>query len=220
MNQAPDVLLFIHTTCPHCPAILTALVELVKQGSLGRLEIVNISEHPEQAEALNIRTVPWYRIGSFELEGLHSLEELRQWAEYARNGEGIDDYFDYQLQHRGMQKVERFLTENPSHLVVLVKLLASSDTAIQTRLGIGALLEEREGTEKLQALLEPLGQLTRHTDHRVRTDACHYLGLTHSSEAKLWLTSCLQDEYEDVRETAADSLALLEDALKADARSL
>ena len=43
---APDALLLISTRCPHCPAMLSALADLVKQGTIGRLEAVNLEQHP------------------------------------------------------------------------------------------------------------------------------------------------------------------------------
>ena len=58
---APDALLLISTHCPHCPAVLAALAELVKQGAIGRLEVVNLEQHPEVGQALGVRSVPWLR---------------------------------------------------------------------------------------------------------------------------------------------------------------
>ena len=43
---APDALLLISTHCPHCPAMLASLADLVKQGTIGRLEAVNLEQHP------------------------------------------------------------------------------------------------------------------------------------------------------------------------------
>ena len=35
---APDALLLLSTHCPHCPAVLAALADLVKQGAIGRTD--------------------------------------------------------------------------------------------------------------------------------------------------------------------------------------
>jgi len=45
----PDALLFITPVCTHCPSVLQALSELVKQAQVGKLTVVNIAAHPEQA---------------------------------------------------------------------------------------------------------------------------------------------------------------------------
>jgi len=49
---APDALLLISTHCPHCPTMLAALADLVKQGAIGRLEAVNLEQHPEIGQSL------------------------------------------------------------------------------------------------------------------------------------------------------------------------
>ena len=51
----PDALLLIATGCPHCPTVLAGVGDLVKQGKIGRLEVVNIVTHPEVAQALGVR---------------------------------------------------------------------------------------------------------------------------------------------------------------------
>jgi hypothetical protein len=76
----PDALLLISTHCPHCPAMLAALADLVKQGTIGRLEAVNLEQCPEIGQALGVRSVPWLRIGRIELTGVHSKAELAEWA--------------------------------------------------------------------------------------------------------------------------------------------
>jgi HEAT repeat protein len=64
----------------------------------------------------------------------------------------------------------------------------------------------------LQSLLPQLAELTRHTDHRVRADACHLLGLSGSAAARPYLEACIKDSSEEVREIASESLQLLETA--------
>ena len=68
-NAIPDALLLLAPGCPHCPAVLEGLSGLLKEGVIGRLEAVNAAIHPERAAELGVRTVPWARIGPFELEG-------------------------------------------------------------------------------------------------------------------------------------------------------
>ena len=79
-SNIPEAVLLLSTQCPHCPTVLQGLSELVKQGVISRLEVVNINVRPEIAERHGIRSVPWVKIGDFELEGLHSPAELRRWA--------------------------------------------------------------------------------------------------------------------------------------------
>ncbi|MFZ0257771.1 MAG: HEAT repeat domain-containing protein, partial [Gammaproteobacteria bacterium] len=59
MPSRPDALLLIAPGCAHCPVVLQSLAEMLKAGSLGRLEVVNIVAHPEVAKAVGTRSVPW-----------------------------------------------------------------------------------------------------------------------------------------------------------------
>jgi hypothetical protein len=62
------------------------------------------------------------------------------------------------------------------------------------------------GSQQLNELLPTLEKLTQHDDHRVRGDACHYLGFINSARSKEILTHCLDDAHDEVREIAQDSL--------------
>jgi thioredoxin-like negative regulator of GroEL len=74
------------TTCPYCPSVLKALQSLLDSGHIDTLETYNIEEHPDIAQHYGVRSVPWVRIGEFELEGLRSEKELREWAVKAASG--------------------------------------------------------------------------------------------------------------------------------------
>jgi len=58
----------------------------------------------------------------------------------------------------------------------------------------------------LMALIPELGALTRHEDARVRSDACHYLSLTHDVSVRKYIEPLLRDDHEEVREVAEESL--------------
>ena len=51
-EKSPGALLLIAPQCPHCPSVLESLTRLIKEGKIGRLEVVNLAEHPEMAEEL------------------------------------------------------------------------------------------------------------------------------------------------------------------------
>jgi hypothetical protein len=56
-------------------------------------------------------------------------------------------------------------------------------------------------------------ELARHTDPRVRSDACHFLALTRSETAVTPLQTLAYDPEAAVREVATDSLAELREYL-------
>jgi thiol-disulfide isomerase/thioredoxin len=207
--SAPDTLLLISTHCPHCPAMLTALAELLKQGVIGRLEAVNLEQRPEVGQALGVRTVPWLRMGRIELAGVHTKTELAEWAAKADSEAGIADWFHQLLKEGQLPRAQAMIEANPEWLAAVLPIVGNIDASLNVRLGAGVLFEEFAGSESLRALLPRLGELSQHADARVRADACHYLGLTGDSAARAWLEARVADDDADVREIAAESLQLL-----------
>jgi thiol-disulfide isomerase/thioredoxin len=202
---APDALLLISTHCPHCPAMLTALADLVKQGTVGRLEVVNLEQRPEVGQTLGVRSVPWLRIGGVELAGVRSKAELADWAAKAGSEAGMADYFHLLLKEGQLPRAQALIEADPTLLAAVLPIVGNVDASLNVRLGAGVLLEEFAGSDTLRALLPRLGELSQHADARVRADACHYLGLTGDAQAKSWLDARLGDDDADVREIAAES---------------
>ena len=203
---APDALRLLSTRCPHCPAMLSALADLVKQGTLGRLEAVNLEQHPEVGQALGVRSVPWVRIGRIELAGVHSKAELAEWAAKADSEAGLADWFHMLLKEGQLPRAQEMIEADPALLAAVLPIVGNVEASLNVRLGAGVLLEEFAGSDTLRALLPRLGELSQHADARVRADACHYLGLTADAAARPWLEARIGDEDADVREIAAESL--------------
>ena len=204
--SAPDVLLLVSTHCPHCPGVLAALADLLKQGMVGRLQAVNLEQHPEAGQALGVRSVPWTRIGRIELAGVHSKTELAEWARKADSEAGMADWFHQLLKEGQLPKVQALIEADPALLAAVLPIVGNVDASLNVRLGAGVLLEHFAASDPLRALLPRLGELSRHDDARVRADACHYLGLTGDSAARPWLEARVNDDDADVREIAAESL--------------
>lgn len=208
-NTAPDALLMIANGCPHCPTVLQGLSDLIKAGRIGRLEVVNITRHPETAQAQNVRGVPWLRLGPFELTGLRSPAELAQWVERAASASGLAEYVSELLTAGDLAGVRATLERAPQTAAALVQLLGDPQAELQIRLGVAALLEDLAGSELLAGQIDALGALARHSDARIRLDACHALGLSRNAAARPYLEALRNDADADVREEAADSLAAL-----------
>ena len=207
--SVPDALLLISTACPHCPTALAALSDLVKQGIVGKLEVVNLEAHPEVAQTLGVRSVPWVKIGVIELAGLRSKAELTEWATKAGTEAGMADYFHLLLKEGQMARVLTLLHADSRQLAAVLPIVGNVDASLNVRLGAGVLLEEFAQSEALLALLPRLGELSAHPDARIRADASHYLGLTGAMSARIWLEARLNDDDADVREIAAESLIAL-----------
>jgi thioredoxin-like negative regulator of GroEL len=205
----PDALLFITPVCTHCPSVLQSLSELVKQAQVGKLTVVNIAAHPEQAAEYDVRGAPWLRLGDFTLTGAQSMTELRQWAEWASGDEGAARYVEHLLKEGGYKQAAAFIAGDTRRLNPLLAIIANPEANISVRLGVSALLEAYANTPELQALLPQLAELTFHPDHRVRADACYLLGLSGGATAHTYVKICLKDANEEVREIAEEAMEKL-----------
>jgi len=210
MKQSPSALLMIATNCQHCPVVLQAMAELVKAGTIGQLEVVNIQQNPERAKALNVRSVPWVRIGDFELVGLRTQGELKQWAERVNDPTIMGEYFEELMTSGEMNRVQQTVENNPDYFSALLELMAGAETSLSARIGVGALMEEFAGSELLKNNIDALGAYTRHDNARVRNDACHYLGLSQDPAAEKYIRPLLDDADAEVREVAEEALETIQ----------
>lgn len=210
-SNAPGAVMLMGTTCPYCPSVLKALQSLLDSGHIDTLETYNIEEHPDIAQHYGVRSVPWVRIGEFELEGLRSEKELREWAVKAASGGGLPDWLLEQLGNGRIDTALQRVRSDADGMSALLTLFEDPDTELNIRIGISAIMEELEGSVLLKANIETLGALTQHEEARVRGDACHYLSLSHDPSVRNWIEPLLDDPDGDVREVAQDSLAILAD---------
>lgn len=206
MNTNPEVLLFIATGCQHCPAVLQSLSELIKAGDISALRVVNIQQHPELASELNIRSVPWVKIGPFELAGLRSKSELASWVQKVNDPAAMAEYFGEMMTSGELDKVQQMVEQQPEWFKVLVQLMADPETTLSVRLGVSAIIEDLAGQDILKNNIDVLGEHTHHTEARIRNDACFFLGLSHSRKAESYILPLLNDEDAEVRETAEEAL--------------
>lgn len=208
-SGVPDALLLVVASCPHCPAVLAALSGMTKDGIVGRLEVVNVAVHPEVAEEFGVRSLPWLRIGTFELSGLRSRAELEEWVQRAGSESGMADYFHALLKEGSLAQVQAAIARQPALLSALLPIVANPEASINVRVGASVIFEAHVGDAALRALLPQLVDMSAHADRRVRADACFYLGLSRLATAAPALRIGLDDAAAEVREIAADALAEL-----------
>ncbi len=202
----PDAEVLIATGCAHCPTVLQALTDLIKEGVIRELRVSNIVVDPSRAQELGVRTTPWTRIGPFTLAGNYSPKELRHWAEQAGSESGIADYIRHHLKEGELQTIETFLRQQPEWLRVIIGLLEQEDLEIQVRLGLDAVLESLAGSEELKQLAPEFARLSENDNAQIRGDATHYLALTGDPEVRPQLEKRLQDDSPDIREIAREGL--------------
>lgn len=206
-EQAPDALLLMTAGCPHCPAALQALTALLKEGAIGRLEIVNVAIHTEEAEARGVKSVPWIKIGPFEVEGVSSPAKLRELANGV-NDEGVFDSWLLETLKAGLrQKFESLVRREPHRIHSLARLMTNPETSMAIRLGIGAVLEELNGTGLTETLIPALGEMLESEDRLLKADACHFLTLIGGDGIRPFMQECIQNADPEIRDMAEEWLA-------------
>ena len=205
----PDALMLLGTNCPFCPAVLDGLTQLVKKGLIGKLEVINLEVQPETARHLGVRSVPWVRIGPFELEGQQTPAELAAWAERAASDEGIKEYLAELINTAGIHKAEQLIESTPAYFLYLLDLITDDETSLNIKIGIGALMEMLAESGIMHTYTDELGALTSHASPQVRIDACHYLSLTGDAATSTYIKPLLEDTDPQVVEVARESLDTL-----------
>jgi hypothetical protein len=207
-----SVQLFITESCPHCASALQSLTELTKAGDIGVLEINNLAQVPEKGLALDIRSVPWIKIGPFELVGQHSKQELLSWIHRLESSTGMQDYLSELFTGGKLLKVIALIKKEPQLLENFPPMIANPDTPLGAKIGISAVFEDFQGEEILHPLIPALSELLQSEEPAVRNDACYFLGLTESQDAIPAIQTLVHDEREEIRETVHDALIMIQDA--------
>ena len=198
--------LLIAPGCPHCATMMNLLGELLKEGRIGRLLMINISEQPDEAAKHNVRSVPWLKLGEMEFSGAHSRAELENAIDMSVSDDGQQRSFYEQLKSGRLDEVAALIESNKSLLPDLVALLKGKEVPMTVRIGVSAILESyQEEPAVLNVILPDLLELSESQDETVRADACHFLFLEGSQAARNRLQQCLEDESAMVREIAEES---------------
>jgi HEAT repeat protein len=208
-DAAPSALLCTAPGCPHCPGVKRALGQLLVEGHIAALQEIDVVRQADAAQRLGIRSVPWLRLGAFEFEGQLSLGELRHWADLAARPDGLKAYYLEMLKTGRRAKVERSLREEPARAAWLAELVVDPESSMAVRLGIGAVLEELQGSGLAARMVPRLARALGEAEPRDRADIAHFLSLIGGAAAMDALRACLHDPDPDVREIAEDALATL-----------
>lgn len=211
MNETnkPNAFLLVSSRCPHCHALEALLRERVTKGLVGELEIVNVERRPEVAQSFGVRSVPWLKLGGFVFDEALTPADLDGWIAQVKQGSGQSRYIMYLLERGRLAKAIEWIEDGGATLQAVVPLLADVGAKMNVRLGAGAILEHFENTPAIRAIIPELLVLLDHSNPSIRTDACHYLSLTHSVEVIAPLTKMLDDEDQQVREVARESIDAL-----------
>jgi thiol-disulfide isomerase/thioredoxin len=198
--------LLIAPGCPHCATMMSLLGDLLKEGKIARLLMINIAEQPDEAAKHSVRSVPWLKLGEMELSGAHSRAELENIIDLSVSDDGQQRFLFEQLKNGRLDEVTEIIERDKSQLADLVGLLKGEEVPMTVRIGVSAILEGfQEKPAALKDILPDLLELSESSDETVRADACHFLSLEGSEAAKKRLLECVKDDSAMVREVAEES---------------
>lgn len=199
--------LLIAPACPHCATMMSLLGDLLKEGRIDRLLMINIAQQPDEAAIHNVRSVPWLKLGDMEFTGAHSRTELENAIDMAVSEDGQQRFLFEKLKNGRLDDVTTIIERDKSQLPVLIALLKGTEVPMTVRIGVSAILEGlQENPAELQKILPDLIELSESADETMRADACHFLSLAGGDEAMTRLQQCIDDDSEMVREVAAESI--------------
>jgi len=206
----PDALLLVSPACSYCKGMREALATLADTGALASFRIVDITEQPDIAEQLRVRSVPWLRLGEFVLEGAHTPGEIGKWIDVSSQENRWSVYLAHLLATGQLSLAERLVEDNPQRVAALIELARNPQTGINIRIGIAAILEGQKGSQAAREMIPLLSDMAKSEQATIRADACHYLALTGSTEAIPVLRKYLDDADASVREIAAEGISVLQ----------
>lgn len=207
--NSDSVTLYIANGCPHCASLLQLMTQRIKQGTIGRLEIINISTRSQVAQELNLRSVPVTRIGPFEFEGALSAAEIDRWIGAGTSAAAIMDYMDEMLSHGKMHKIQVAIQRDPAWLPYLLRLLNRAELPMQARIGIVAIMEGVPNDQITAEIIASLTQTLDGGDPHIQTDALHILSLYDLPEIKTIMEHYLDNGNDEMKEIANEYLGNL-----------
>ncbi|MCU7837719.1 MAG: thioredoxin family protein [gamma proteobacterium symbiont of Taylorina sp.] len=208
-KEQVNVELVIAPACPHCANVLQILTELIKSSDIAELYVRDLGQLPKLASQLGIRSVPWIKIGSFELTGALTKSEIKTWIDRLSSDSGMQAYFSELFTSGELDKVLLLVNKHPELLQHFPGMMADDSTPLGAKIGIGAVFESLQGSSAIKQLIPQLAGLIQSENVNIRHDACYYLGLTETLEALPHIQTLLKDSNKEIRETANDALNML-----------
>ena len=201
-----EILMLVGTHCSFCGPMLKIVSEMVKQGDFATLRVVNIEQDQTLASELGVRSVPWLRIGPFELAGVRNKEEIKLWLDRANSEGGIAAYLEEILAEGNVLTANKFVKRYPKALDNVIDLVMDAEGKINVRLGAGVIIEDMAESDEFKVVIPRLVDALSDKDARVRGDACHYLSLTKDAQYLPLIEQLLSDTSDEVKEIAQDSI--------------
>jgi thioredoxin-like negative regulator of GroEL len=179
MNQF-EIQLFVMPGCAICPQMEHLFSNMLHQGEISSLDIIDVTEHEELAKQHHIRSVPFYLINGIGFTGARSADEIRALLKQDEVGNWKETLVQA-LSQGELDTAEKAISENESARDAMIGLLKAADTALVVRIGLTAVIETFADQDWMLDYQDHIIDMTDHADQRIAVDALYYLSLIASS---------------------------------------
>ena len=208
MNAPAELVVFVASTCPHCPRAVQAAVRLTAANIGIAAAVVDVEQFPELCEQFGVRTTPTSLIDrQLSWTGVRSAGEIADDL-LARGGEAYE-----QRAFRSLIEAGRFAAAAHSmHTGSGAKhfLAAWQESTTSSRIGLLMAAEAVLETSHVpfQAVVDELAAMLQSDDFPLRGDTADLLGRIDHPAARAALRPLVDDPDPDIAEIAAEALGL------------
>jgi len=206
LKRPAELLVFVGTTCPHCPGAARSANRIALATPLVTVSIVDVQVHATLAERFNVRAVPLTVLdGDLAMTGVLRAAELMDkilFRDDDSHGKGV--LLSLVEQGRLDEAANRMRT-GPGAAQFLTIWSASSTSL---RIGLLTAVEEALETDStaLDGLVADLLPILQSKDAALRGDTADLLGKIGHRAAANALKTLLEDPNPDVAEIASEAL--------------
>lgn len=215
--KPPSAELFIATGCSHCPLVLKELGDQLKKGKISSLNITNIAVDNTKADALNIRSVPWFSLINDDcfmiFSGNYSEKEIQHWINTSQNDTAMQEYIEDHLSNGQLLTVVQAIQLKPEIFSAVISMLEDEDTSMDIRIGLDSLIEHFSSSEMLKNNSDSFKNIAATDSPRLQIDALHYIALTADTKNKKFLQEMTKHKNQQIKEAAVEALETLNDLI-------
>ncbi len=200
------------SSCPHCPNVVRhALIAAIANPAID-LTIIDAVQFTDIADRYKIKSTPTIIINDgFTSVGLLSLDKLAEILLKVSDGESLTLTLDSMIKSGRAEDAARLMCRENRPEAILPIYLSQE---FSTRMGALVAMEEALSfnPRALDTIVDKLTELLFHEENALRGDTAELLGKIGNSEAVRHLKKVVENDPDpDVREAAADALALMEE---------
>jgi|GEM_PF-967313 len=205
MASELPVTLFVMTGCHVCPTMEHLFRDLLTQGIISRLEVIDLAQHPELAQRNSVRSVPHYLLGDVAFTGLKTPGEIKQLLARSEIGQWASRLSE-EFKQGNLYEGEQLIRAHELARSAMLELLQSPQTELVTRIALSAVIESLAPQGLFNDRQDDFIALSKHPQEQIALDALYYLQLIGSDACVARLRQVAQADHSQLAVEARDML--------------